>query len=106
VVKLEKMTRVAIQVLLLALVLAIGNSLCALNCSTQDCHGGPPCHQHRGVAVCQNALPVADVGVAAVSPPALVTVSGVPEVIIAAVSVVRSMDVKTPDCPSPHILRI
>jgi hypothetical protein len=74
VVKLEEMRWTAIQVVFLALVLAMSNSACAMSCSAQPCHQVPPCHQHHGVTACQHVLPVADVACAVVSTPVLATV--------------------------------
>jgi hypothetical protein len=54
----------AIPVLLLAILLAASNSVCAMSCSAMPCENTsplPPCHQHQGAKLCQGALPVADV---------------------------------------------
>ncbi|HEY3836024.1 MAG TPA: hypothetical protein VGL72_05615 [Bryobacteraceae bacterium] len=71
------------QVLLLALLLAAGNTFCAMNCSAQPCRDEsslPPCHQHHGTpshsaGVCLQALPDANLATVVQAIPVLPVVS-------------------------------
>jgi hypothetical protein len=86
-VQLKKMKAAVFPILLLALLLAAGNSLCAMNCSSQPCQDEsslPPCHQHQGhqsnnAGICLQTLPLANVAVVVHLTPALAVVDTTPE---------------------------
>jgi hypothetical protein len=116
VLKLEKMKwSVSILAVVLALVLAATNSMCAMSCSAQPCQDTsslPPCHQQHGAKTCEHVLPVADMARAVAAAPDLVTAQLVselpatPELIDSQLDFAQESSPPFRDIPAFHILRI
>ena len=65
-----------VMVVLLAVILALSNFTCAVNCSTQPCDKQPPCHQKQHTAICSHVQPDADMTPPVVIAPAVIPVAG------------------------------